>query len=137
MTDHTGHGFCVPLEAMNNPLPMPKLNVSGLTSLPESVAIALPQTAIAEFCDRWKIQEFYLFGSVLRDDFRPDSDIDVMVQFAADAHWGFEFVEIKQELEKRLGRKVDLLTKAAIEESHNWIRRQEILQTARLVYVAR
>lgn len=110
---------------------------SGVLSLPAAIAIVLPQAAIADFCQRWKIQEFYLFGSVLRHGFRPDSDIDVMVQFAADARWRFEIVDMKQELEKIFGRKVDLLTKKSIEQSENWIRRQEILETARLVYVQR
>lgn len=102
-----------------------------------TIQIPLPQAEIAEFCQRWKICEFYLFGSVLRSDFRPDSDIDVMVTFAADAQWGFEFVQMKRELEALFQRDVDLLTKAAIEASHNWIRRKEILETAKLIYVAR
>jgi predicted nucleotidyltransferase len=59
------------------------------------------------------------------------------VRFAPDAHWGFEIVSIQQELEALFGRKVDLLTKASIEESYNWIRRREVLGTARLIYVAR
>jgi predicted nucleotidyltransferase len=98
--------------------------------------ISMLEAAIANFCDRWQIVEFYLFGSVLRDDFRPDSDIDVMVKFAPTARWGFEIVDIKQELEALFERKVDLLTKASIEKSENWIRRKEILGTARLIYVA-
>ena len=110
---------------------------SGVQPLPASIAIVLPQAAIADFCQRWKIQEFYLFGSVVRHDFRPDSDIDVMVQFEPDARWGFEIVDMKQELEKIFGLKVDLLTKKSIEQSENWIRRKEILETARLVYVQR
>ncbi|MGG6262968.1 nucleotidyltransferase family protein [Leptolyngbya sp. AN03gr2] len=101
-----------------------------------TIQIPLSQAEIAQFCQRWKIREFYLFGSVLRDDFRPDSDVDVMVTFAPDAEWGFEFVEIKRELEQLFDRKVDLLTKASIEQSHNWIRRKEILGTAKLIYVA-
>ena len=105
--------------------------------LQSTIQISLSQAEIAEFCQRWKILEFYLFGSVLRNDFRPDSDIDVMVKFAADAQWGFEFVEIKRELEKMFQRDVDLLTKTSIEESHNWIRRKEILGKAKLVYVAK
>lgn len=106
----------------------------GLPS--NSVAIALPYDAIAQFCQRWKIQEFYLFGSVLRDDFRPDSDIDVMVQFAPNSSWGLlELVRMKRELEELFMRKVDLLTKKTIERSENWIRRREILGTARLIYV--
>jgi predicted nucleotidyltransferase len=94
--------------------------------------------AIAEFCQRWQINEFYVFGSVLREDFRPDSDIDIMVSFEADAPWGLlEIVRMKRELETLLGRDVDLVTKKSIEQSHNWIRRQEILGTAQLVYVSR
>ena len=74
---------------------------------------------------------------MLRNDFRPDSDIDVMMQFASDAHWGFEIVEMKQDLEQIFRRKVDFMTKKSIEQSENWIRRQEILGTARLIYAQR
>lgn len=109
----------------------------GFKIAPQPIAIRLPQAAIVNFCQRWQVQEFYLFGSVLRHDFRLDSDIDVMVQFAPNAHWGFEIVDMKQELEGMFGRKVDLLTKKAIEQSENWIRRKEILETARLIYVQR
>lgn len=58
----------------------------------------------------------------------------IVTKFNSHARWGFEFVDIKQELEKLLGSNIDLLTKASIEESHNWIRRKEILGTARLIY---
>ncbi|MBD2124284.1 nucleotidyltransferase family protein [Trichocoleus sp. FACHB-262] len=103
----------------------------------QELKFQLPQQALAEFCQRWKIQELYFFGSVLREDFRPDSDIDVLVAFEADATWGLlEFVRMKRELKTVLGREVDLMTKKSIEESHNWIRRQEILGTAQPVYVA-
>ncbi len=115
---------------------MQDLEVSGFKILPNEVAIALSPTEIVEFCRRWHIQKFYLLGSVLRDDFRPDSDVDVMVQFFPEAPWGFEIATMKRQLEQLFGRKVDLLTKAAIEESHNWMRRQEILDSAKLVYVA-
>ena len=104
----------------------------------QQLQIQLPQQAIAQFCQRWQIKEFYLFGSVLREDFRPDSDIDIMVSFEADAPWGLlEFVRMKRELETLIGREVDLVTKKSIEESHNWIRRKEILGTAQVVYVSR
>ena len=97
----------------------------------------LPQQALIEFCQRWKVRELYFFGSVLREDFRPDSDIDIMVAFEADASWGLlEFVRMKRELKMLLGREVDLITKKSIEQSQNWIRRQEILETAQPVYVA-
>ncbi len=104
----------------------------------QQLQIQLPRQAIAEFCQRWQINEFCLFGSVLRENFRPDSDIDIMVSFEADAPWGLlEFVRMKRELETLLGREVDLVTKKSIEQSHNWIRRQEILGTAQIAYVSR
>ena len=110
---------------------------TGFQPLVDSLAIVLPIKGLTEWLQRWKIQEFYLFGSVLREDFcQEDSDIDVLVKFSPDATWGFEFVTMQQELEELFGRKVDLLTKASIEKSHNWIRRQEILENARLIYVA-
>lgn len=94
------------------------------------------EEALTHFCQRWKVSEFYVFGSVLRHDFGPDSDIDVMVQFSSDAQWSlFDFVDIKQNLEAILGREVDLLTKKSVEKSENWIRRQEILDKAQLLYV--
>ena len=102
-----------------------------------NLQIELPEQAIVEFCERWQIDEFYVFGSVLREDFRPDSDLDVMVQFKPGAPWGFEFAQIKQELEALVNRPVDLLTKKSIEQSHNWIRRQQILETAKIYYAAR
>jgi len=116
---------------------MKESKVIGFKQLPHPVAIPLPQAAIAEFCQRWRIKEFYLFGSVLRNDFRPDSDIDVMVQFAVDAPWGLlELVRMKRELEALFERKVDFVMKESIEQSENWIRRREILGTAELIYVA-
>jgi predicted nucleotidyltransferase len=73
----------------------------------------------------------------LREDFRPDSDIDVLVSFQDSVSWGLlEFSRMKRELENLLGRKVDLLTKKSIEQSHNWIRQREILETAQVIYVA-
>ena len=99
--------------------------------------IQLSQQALAAFCQKWKIKEMSFFGSVLREDFRPDSDIDIMVSFEDDATWGIlELVRMKRELKILLGREVDLLTRKSIEQSQNWIRRQEILGTAQVVYVA-
>lgn len=119
----------------NKPLEFKAVSQAVATCIPETVVMRVRTQDIAEFCQRWKIQKFYLFGSVLRDDFRPDSDVDVMVTFAPDAQWGFEFVDMKQELEKLFDRKVDLLTRNSIEQSENWIRREEILGTAKLIYV--
>lgn len=98
-------------------------------------AIELPMERIAEFCHKWQVTEFALFGSVLRDDFRPDSDIDMLVAFAPTANWGlWEHAQMQQELEALLDRAVDLISKRAIERSANWIRRQEILSTAQTIY---
>ncbi|MBI1941252.1 MAG: nucleotidyltransferase family protein [Acidobacteria bacterium] len=102
------------------------------------VRFELPQDRIREFCRKWKITEFALFGSVLRDDFRPDSDLDVMVTFAPEARWSLmDLVEMQTELEAILVRKVDLVERCAIERSENYIRRRHILSTAEPVYVAR
>lgn len=99
--------------------------------------IPLPEAQIIDFCHRWQIAEFALFGSVLRDDFRPDSDIDVLVTFTPQAKRGLlTLARMKHELEDLFGRKVDLVSKRAIENSDNWIRRQEILGTAQTIYVA-
>ncbi|MBI2570794.1 MAG: nucleotidyltransferase domain-containing protein [Candidatus Schekmanbacteria bacterium] len=103
-----------------------------------SLKTDIPQQAVAEFCQKWKIVEFSLFGSVLRDDFRPDSDVDVLVAFEADAHWGFEhFQEMTKELEGLCGRKVDLVERRLIEQSENYIRRKHILSSVESIYVAR
>ena len=90
---------------------------------------------IARFCKRWHIKELALFGSVLRDDFNPSSDIDLLATFDSEADWGLlDLVRMEQELEEMLGRKVDLLTRRAVERSHNSLRRGEILSTAQVVY---
>lgn len=91
---------------------------------------------IMEFCDRWHITEFALFGSVLREDFQPEtSDIDVLVSFAPDARKGlFEWLDMKEELEQLFKRNVDFVSKTAIEESHNWLRKRNILNSAQIIY---
>lgn len=97
----------------------------------------LSRDEIAQFCQRWKIRELALFGSVLRDDFGPNSDIDVLVTFAEDAEWGlFDHVQMEHELQALLRRNVDLISKRAVERSQNWLRRQEILNTTQVVFSA-
>ena len=77
-------------------------------------------------------------GSILRDDFCPDSDVDVQVTFAPDAKWGlFKLVEMQQELETIVGRDVDLTEKKVIKNSHNWLRRKGILGAAKTFYIQR
>ncbi len=93
--------------------------------------------ALEAWCAKWKVVELAFFGSVLREDFRPDSDVDVMVVFAEDARWGlFEFSAMADELEGLFSRPVDLLTRRSIEQSHNWIRKKAILEGSRVVYAA-
>jgi predicted nucleotidyltransferase len=97
----------------------------------------IPEKRIADFCQRWKISEFALFGSVLRDDFDQESDLDILVTFAPGADWSlFDHLRMEQELTSLLGRKIDLFTKRAVEQSQNWIRRGEILNTAEVIYAA-
>ena len=95
----------------------------------------LPMDKIAEFCRRWKIQEMAVFGSVLRADFDLESDIDVIVTFDEDAEWSLlDHIRMQQELQAILQRDVDLVTRHAVERSQNWIRRQEILSTASIIF---
>jgi predicted nucleotidyltransferase len=99
--------------------------------------LKISRDKIAEFCRRWKVTELALFGSILRDDFRPDSDIDVLVTFAPDSTRRFyDLIDMKEELESMLGRKVDLVEKRLVESSENYIRRRHILSHAETIYVA-
>ncbi|MDQ3007694.1 MAG: nucleotidyltransferase domain-containing protein [Chloroflexota bacterium] len=94
----------------------------------------IPRKKIAEFCKRWSINEFSVFGSALRADFRPDSDVDVLVSIDPKAHIGlFEIAQMQIELEKIFKRSVDLIEKEGL---RNPYRRSEILRTARVVYAA-
>jgi len=94
----------------------------------------IPRKKIAEFCKRWSINEFALFGSALRADFRPDSDVDVLVSIDPKAHIGlFEIAEMGIELEDMFKRPVDLVEKEGL---RNPYRRSEILSTAKVVYAA-
>lgn len=89
---------------------------------------------IADFCRRWKITEMSVFGSVVREDFRPDSDIDVLVSFEAGAGWSLlDVVTIQEELAALLGRPVDLIEEAAL---RNPYRRAAILESKQIVYTA-
>ncbi len=100
-----------------------------------TLTIPFAATEIADFCRRWKVRELALFGSALRDDFRPDSDLDILVTFAPGADWGLlDHIQMQLELEKLFGRSVDLINKRALERSTNWVRREEIFRTARILY---
>ncbi len=97
----------------------------------------VPKEKITDFCKRWKITEFALFGSVLREDFSPESDLDVLVTFAPHARWSLlDHVEMQDELKIIFGRNVDLISKRGIERSRNYIRRKEIIESAEVIYAA-
>jgi predicted nucleotidyltransferase len=99
--------------------------------------IELDMPRIEEFCKKWQIVEFSLFGSVLTDEFRPDSDVDVMVKFAPEARVGlFEFIDVEEELEGIIGRKIDLITRPSVERSENYLMRRSILSGTRTFYAA-
>jgi predicted nucleotidyltransferase len=103
-----------------------------------TIRIAIEREKIAAFCWRWQITELAFFGSVLRDDFRPDSDVDILVTFAPEVEWSlFDHMSMEEELSAMLGRKVDLISRRAMERSSNWIRRKAILETAEPFYAAR
>jgi len=93
---------------------------------------------LVEFCRRWHIAELAIFGSALRTDFHPDSDIDLLVTFEPEAGWSLlDHARMEEQLAALLGRPVDLVSRRAVERSANWIRRQAILETARPLSVAR
>jgi predicted nucleotidyltransferase len=99
--------------------------------------IEIPEAEIRRFCHRWQITELSLFGSVLREDFRPDSDIDVLVTFDPGTRWSlFDIVHMEEDLKTILGREVDLVERKAVERSENYIRRKRILSSLKPVYVA-
>ena len=92
---------------------------------------------VESFCTRWDVVEFALFGSVLNEDFGPDSDVDVLLSFAQDARCSlFDLVRMREQLRGIFGRDVDVLTRRAVESSRNPIRRSAILKSARTVYAA-
>ena len=96
--------------------------------------IDLQTDRLAALCRRWKVQELALFGSALREDFRPESDVDVLVTFTADAAWSlFDLIEMKEALEDLFGRPVDLVEKAAL---RNPFRRHAILNHHKVLYAA-
>ena len=100
--------------------------------------LEIPSDKIADYCRRWKITELALFGSALRDDFNPESDIDLLVTFDRDAHWTlFDMVDMQEELKDIFGRDVDLVSRRGIESSQNYLRRMDILSSTKVIHVSR
>jgi predicted nucleotidyltransferase len=103
-----------------------------MATILDQAKIDIPPDEIAAFCKRHHIQELSLFGSVLRPDFGPDSDIDVLVEFEPEARIGLKYFKIEDELTELLGRRVDLTTRDGL---HALIR-NEVLARRQVVYAA-
>jgi len=98
------------------------------------VRLAVDREKIGEFCRKWGIKEFSLFGSVLRDDFRPDSDVDVLVVYDEHVERSFHaYLRAAEELKGLLGREVDLVEKSAL---RNPFRRHHILNHREVIYAS-
>ncbi|TKJ34663.1 MAG: nucleotidyltransferase [Planctomycetes bacterium B3_Pla] len=97
----------------------------------------IDEVAIVDFCRRWKIKQLAVFGSAVRGGLGPDSDIDLLVTFTAEADWSmFDHYRMENELAELLARDVDLVSIRAIEENPNRIYRKEILDSAQVIYAA-
>jgi len=97
----------------------------------------MPASDLAAWCRRWRVEELALFGSGLRDEPTGTSDVDLLVTFEPAARWTlFDFVKMRGELRDLLGRPVDLVTRRAVEQGHNELRRTSILASARVLDVA-
>ena len=107
-----------------------------LCGMPEAktAQVAVDPRRIGDFCRRWRVTELALFGSVLREDFRPDSDVDVLVNFEAGAPWSlWDLSRMREELEEIFGRGVDLVEKKGL---RNPFLRHAVLTTRQVVYAA-
>ena len=108
-----------------------------MTGFQTEPRIPIDKERIAAFCRKWRVVEFSLFGSVLTDRFHAESDVDVMVEFAADAHWGmWDVYDMEEGLKAIFGRKVDIMTRRSIARSENYLMRHSILSGARTLYAA-
>ncbi len=100
--------------------------------------LGLSSTEITEFCQQHGLIKLAVFGSILRDDFHADSDIDLLITFSPQARQGLlTLAKMKHELESRLHRPIDLVLERSVQMSQNWIRQREILTTAQTIYEQR
>jgi uncharacterized protein len=106
----------------------------AMTQITEKLDWSLPTDILAEFSRRWRVRELALFGSILRDDFGPESDLDVLISFQENAPWTlWDLTTMADDLTALFGRRVDLVEREAL---RNPFRRDEILRTARIIYVS-
>jgi len=112
--------------------------MTATTLTRNKIKITIPRKKLAEFCRRWKISELAFFGSILGEDFRQNSDIDLLVSFRPKARVSlFDLIHMQNELKGIFGREVDLVERHAIEKSENYIRRKNILSHTKVIYAAR
>lgn len=96
---------------------------------------SIPQKEIIRFCQRWQAREFALFGSIMGGGFKPESDVDVLISFKESARWGlFDHAQMRLDLEAIFNRKVDLVTRRAMEQTQNSLLRERILNTAKVIF---
>ena len=102
-----------------------------------TLKMQIEREKLEAFCRRWRVAELAVFGSALREDFGPESDLDVLVSFEAGAECSLlDLGRMEDELAELVGRPVDLVSRAGIERSENWIRRRAILGSAETIYRA-
>jgi predicted nucleotidyltransferase len=99
-----------------------------------TVRVKMKPDQIADICRHWQIRELSLFGSVLRDDFHPESDVDVLVTFDRDAQWSlWDLIDLRKQLSELFGREVDLVEERSLVNPY---RRRSILRDKRVIYAA-
>lgn len=108
-----------------------------MTNTELSSRLNITNTALADFCRRWRVTELAVFGSILRDDFGPDSDIDLLVTFEPDSPWSlFDIVTMKLEAEALFGRPIDIVSRRGVEQHTNPWAKHLILSTAKPIFSA-
>lgn len=113
------------------------INVTAASKSAIYDRLGITPTQLAGFCQQWQVAELAFFGAILQDDFRASSDVDVLVNDLPTAKRGqFEKIRMKAELEALFHHNVDLVSKAAITQSSNWLRRKNILNSAEVFYLA-
>jgi predicted nucleotidyltransferase len=105
---------------------------------PENLQLDLPLQQIGEICRKYGVSQLSVFGSVLRADFRAESDVDFLVVFRGNnaGPWLAKYQHMEAELAGLLGRRVEVVSRRAVEQSRNYLRRNAILSSARVLYAA-
>ncbi|WP_373480082.1 nucleotidyltransferase family protein [Geminocystis sp.] len=100
-------------------------------------SLEISEDIIIKFCQRFKIQQLAVFGSILRDDFNVDSDIDFLITLSSDVKLNLTFFQLMEtDLKNLVNRDIDIIFKDNLKRSSNWIRKKEILTTAEVIYEA-